>query len=578
MSLFNLKEVPFGDPPQWNFEAEAGIPTPMGPAHRIDYRDHSETGDCKFAWEPSRHGHLGVLARAYRLSGETRFASKVIEHISTWIEQCPFGQGMNWRSPLELSIRLINWTWALRLVRPALEEVLDARTGAWILASVHQHLREVARKYSKYSSANNHLIGEAAGVFVASNWFHILEGSAELSREARVLLEEEMANQVTADGAHVELATGYHLFVLEFFLYAAIIAREAGQPFSEAYHQGLRRMFSYVAGLHEGGELPMLNDADDGYVLDLHEGADRSRALLAVGAALFECPVMKAESRRFSDTAWWLLGDKGRTSFENSCLSTEALSCRAYKDAGHYLLQCGDRGADDRISVLFDCGPLGYGSIAAHGHADASSFTLRVGGKDVLVDPGTFDYFSFPAWRNYFRSTKAHNTVVVENADQSEMLGLFLWGHRATAQCTAWEISPSVSRVAGTHDGYQRKGFVAVQHARELQLDAENHRVVITDRLCAKQAGSWRIEMPFHFAEHCEVRADGGQGFAITWDGGHMRLTLAEGLATELIKGPQEPPYGWVSRGYHDKQPAPCLVARGTVTQDTTLVTTLEMD
>ena len=83
----------------------------------------------------------------------------------------------------------------------------------------------------------------------------------------------------------------------------------------------------------------------------------------------------------------------------------------ALSESGYYLLQRGDRDGDDRVSVLMDCGELGFLSLAAHGHADSLSLNVRVGGHDVLVDPGTFDYFADEQWRRYFRSTRAHNTI-----------------------------------------------------------------------------------------------------------------------------------------------------------------------
>ena len=71
--------------------------------------------------------------------------------------------------------------------------------------------------------------------------------------------------------------------------------------------------------------------------------------------------------------------------------------------------------------------PLGYLSIAAHGHADALSFTLSVGGNEILIDPGTFAYHTQKRWREYFRGTSAHNTLRVDGADQSVPGGNFLW-------------------------------------------------------------------------------------------------------------------------------------------------------
>jgi len=108
-----------------------------------------------------------MKGRAYRLTGETRFAQAVAEQIDSWLEQNPFGIGMNWRSGLELAIRLISWVWALDLIEGS--GVVDQRLRHRILDSAARHIWEIDRKYSRGSSVNNHLIGEAAGVFVAAD-------------------------------------------------------------------------------------------------------------------------------------------------------------------------------------------------------------------------------------------------------------------------------------------------------------------------------------------------------------------------------------------------------------------------
>jgi len=118
LTLFDLEDHDLGPAIDWNYEYKARRKTPLVSAPLIDYRDYAETGDCKFVWEPSRHCHLVTLARAYRVSGGQEFARLVLEHIESWMDQCPYGLGMNWRSPLELGIRLINLVWALELIRP----------------------------------------------------------------------------------------------------------------------------------------------------------------------------------------------------------------------------------------------------------------------------------------------------------------------------------------------------------------------------------------------------------------------------------------------------------------------------
>ena len=101
-----------------------------------------------------------------------------------------------------------------------------------------------------------------------------------------------------------------------------------------------------------------------------------------------------------------------------------------FSESGYYLMGSAFD-TPDEVRLLVDAGPLGYLSIAAHGHADALSFVLNVGDREILVDPGTYAYHTDPAWRRYFRSTRAHNTVGVDEQDQSVQAGNFMWTDHA---------------------------------------------------------------------------------------------------------------------------------------------------
>src|SRR5207245_173758 len=98
----------------------------------------------------------------------------------------------------------------------------------------------------------------------------------------------------------------------------------------------------------------------------------------------------------------------------------------AFPAGGYYVLGS-DLDQPAEVRVIADCGPLGYLSIAAHGHADALSFTLSIAGDEVLIDPGTYAYHTHSGWRAHFRGTAAHNTVRIDGVDQSVPAGNFLW-------------------------------------------------------------------------------------------------------------------------------------------------------
>jgi uncharacterized heparinase superfamily protein len=567
LTLFG-QERDLGVPIDWNRDPETGRRLPLGPSAFLDYRDYDVAGDVKMVWEPNRHHHLVLLARAWRATAERRHAEAVRAQLESWLEQCPYGRGLNWRSPLELAIRVINWVWALDLVRES--GVADDIFAARVARSAWLHLWTVARRYSRGSSANNHRIGEAAGVFVGSSYFPAFAESRAWREESRAILCEEILAQTDADGGSREHALGYHLFALELFLIAAVVAQRTSAPLPGAFLARLEKMLEFLAGFVEGGRtLPLFGDCDEGQVLDLG-GEDKARSLLATGAVLFGRADFKTRAGAWCEATRWLLGEGSGPAFARLA-EPEAtpLASRAFAESGYYLLQSGARGRPDALSVTFDCAELGFRTIAAHGHADALSFTLRAFGQDVLVDPGTYDYFRHPAWRDYFRSTRAHNTVVVDGEDQSVMRGPFLWGARARSRCVQWSPVPGGGVVAGEHDGYGRLAD-PVSHRRALALDGTRRRLIIHDRLEA--SGRHRAAVHFHFAEGCRVSARGPHAFDVDTGAGTATLTLDPRLRATVLRGSEDPIGGWVSRGYHRKSPSVTVVGEAEWSAETTFV------
>jgi hypothetical protein len=566
-SFFSLDDRHLGDPIDWNRDHESGAPTPRAFAASIDYRDVRIAGDAKVVWEPARHHQLIVLGRAYRASGDARYAREVVAQAASWLDQCPFGTGMHWRSPLELAIRAINWVWAFDLIRPA--GALHGAAAARLLNALHLHVWDIARKYSRGSSANNHLIGEAAGVFIASTCLPGLTESVRWLADSRRILEEEIHAQTYADGGSREQAFGYHVFVLQFLVLAAVAAKRSGVPFSAAFHERLQLMLDFAGAMAEGGTPPLYGDADDGYVADLGGDGREAREWVIAGKGLLGASDHAWDANVYGETAYWLLGSHTAT----SAATVRPLASRAFPESGRYLLQHGTQGGAGAVSVQFDCGDFGFGAIAAHGHADALAFTLRVSGTEVLIDPGTYDYFRFPEWRDYFRSTSAHNTVAVDRSEQSVAIGPFMWGVRARSACTAWEPRPDGGRVEGTHDGYARLAD-PVQHVRSIDLDAARRVLTIVDRLV--MTGEHTVDLYFHFSEHCKVHLS-GSAMEATGPFGSVRFEHDARLTSALLQGSTAPIGGWVSRAYHRKVPCTTAVLSGRFQGNTSLVTRIRL-
>lgn len=560
--LFDRCNVFLGDDIHWNYEPKAEKRTPVGPSWAIDERDYRETGDARWVWEPNRHHHFVVLARAYFLTGDLRFAREVIAQTQTWITQCPYGRGMNWRRPLELAIRITNWAHAWELIRPSGLMTRDVEER--VLPVVYQHLWEIQRDYSTHDSPCHRFLGEAAGVFIAGNYFSGFKACGRWCARARSILEREILRQTHDDGGHVEQSTAIHLFSLEWLLYAGLSARWSGHDFSSSYWSRVERMTQFIADLMEGGPLPMIGDADDSYVLKLGTAADRAAALLSLGATLFDRPDWASPTEDFDEPAVWLLARKHRRRSDSRGMEVATpLTSRALTTSGYYLLQTGHRGSRNAVSVLVDCGPLGHGRDAAHAHADALSLTLRIGGCDVLVDPGAFDSFTYPEWRDYFRSTRAHNTLVIDGENQSQSWGPFRWGCRAAARCLRWDACSGEPCMGGEHDGYATLSDPVI-HRRFVSLQPTHTTVVVRDELVAKK--QHEVSSFWHLGENCQASPIGEHAVRIDHPNGSVIMELARFFSIRLVRGIEHPPQGWISRGYHRRTPGLVIVAAARIT------------
>lgn len=556
--------------PDWFYDPVTGRRSaPEKYAFSINQRDEQQVGNIKQVWEISRLQHLTLLAAAWYLSHEDAYAQRVAEQLRSWWVENPFLSGVNWTSGIEVGIRLINFAWIRRLLNDWSEVADLFERNDLALNQLRWHQRYLAAFESRGSSANNHVIAEAAGQLAAScafPWF--AESGRWRARSAR-LLERELAHNTFPSGINRELASDYHGFVFELGLFAALEASAAGTPLSAATWRLLSAMADAMAALvDERTRPPRQGDSDEGRVVLLDAPADnRWPGLFALGDAAF------------GRLGWWpeTVPDAG------GVLASTLLGGRCeipgrpgerpsgFPDAGITILRTSGGGSPE-IWCRCDGGPHGFLSIAAHAHADALSVEVRHGGVDILADPGTYCYHGEPEWRSYFRSTLAHNTIEIAGTSQSLDSGPFMWQrHARTHVIQASELSWTAE-----HDGY-RSLSPSARHRRSVRLDPAAARLEITDVVIG---GGHDIRLAFHLGP--DVHAELADGCALLgWASPNVapraaRLELPGELTWSLHRGDTAPILGWYSPGLGHRVPSVTLLGQGRCAPGAPLITRLD--
>lgn len=564
--------------PDWFYDPVTGKSASADQyAFSINHRSESQTGNIKQIWEISRLHHLTLLAAAWFVSREDRYADRVADQLRSWWRSNPFLTGVHWTSGIEVGIRLMSLVWIRRLLNdwPPVSELFERDDLA--VAQIHWHQQYLAAFRSRGSSANNHVIAEAAGLLVASCAFGWFAESARWRQDAARLLERELLANTFPSGVNRELASEYQYFVAELVLVAAIEAQAAGCPLGEPAWQRLAATVdSGLAMADETSRAPRQGDGDEGRVLVLDAPASNGVPSLAALAAATLGPL-----------DWWppATGDV-RSSIVGSFVSAlpggagrgpegrPAQRPWRFPDAGLTILRTAE---DDTPEIWCRCdgGPHGFLSIAAHAHADALSVEVRYGGVDVLADPGTYCYHGEPAWRSYFRSTIAHNTVEVGGQSQSKEGGPFLWVRHADAsELDVRDVGDAVEWTA-EHGGYSSLRPPA-KHRRCVRLDRAARGIDIVDEI---DGGQHEIRLAFHFGPQIEVELLGPNA-VLSWSteqsSGSARIDLPESLEWQLHKGEEDQILGWYSEGLGRRVPAFSLVGSGVSAVDIPLCTRLQ--
>jgi hypothetical protein len=512
----------------------------------IDFRHDGARGDIKYVWEINRLQFLVALAADAVLTRRREPIAAIEAAVASWHAANPPFRGVGWASGIEVALRAISLVLVVSLVGPQLARDATRRIGEILHASAFW----LPRYPSRYSSANNHLVAELAGEYVLA---HALGRNP---RRAEAGLVAESTRQILADGAPAEQTPTYGAFTAEMILLCAAIGRATGHPLPRATLDRLGAFTDFVVAL--GVPTPGYGDDDEGRLMTLGSESDYA---VSVAAAIAGFLARRGPTPPPGDLRAELFG----TPFD---LDVPEPGLTTFPQGGLSVWHGAIAGRDARLT--FDHGPLGYLSIAAHGHADALAVTLALDGAPVLVDPGTWLYGSGGPWRSWFRSTPAHNTLNLEGASQSVMSGAFNWSSKAMATLAESGRDPH-PWLRASHDGYVKRFGRRVQRAIEI----EEGSIAVTDQLLG--GPSREAEIVFQLAPGLEAEVEAATVTVRRGTEPLLRLDFPPSGTVATATGEDRPAGGWVSPRFGIKLPATRLSWRGPVGEGavTTVLTPL---
>ncbi len=476
------------------FGGKETSPWPLIPSSNLNYRERNDIGDARMNWELNKHFQFAILAKNYYATLDSKYLDELIELFNDWNDKNPFLWGISWVSAIEIAERSMNWCYMYAFLYGALhKEITNAEADKInaLLPSVRIGIINMAdyisHHYSQFSSANNHLIVEISAVLHAG----ILFNYKPWITLAESILTREIFLQNYSDGINKEESEYYQTFEMEVLALDLRLLRLNDIEPSRPWDKLLKSMSRYISNsIGDHDEIISFGDDDDGRIIDFHGGCNHFKYTLELMSLLLderytELSLTDSDdnssnmfSSPISETVLWLFSKEDIVKSKDKSYYRRNTSV-VRPEGGMTVFRTSDENDTiPDILIGIDHAPLGYGSIAAHGHSDALSFQMFADGTRIFADPGTYIYHCDTESRNEFRRTSRHNTVCINGIDQSDMLGPFLWGRKAECTLDGFTSSEDIDEVMASHNGY-----APIMHTRKFTFKKKEGILLIEDWL-----------------------------------------------------------------------------------------------
>jgi hypothetical protein len=477
--FFSIQKKFLGKNYDWFCNPETG--KRFSETHWTKIPDFSKAyGDIKFVWEKARFGFILDFIRYDWHSGidQSQF---ILREIESFIDCNPVNIGPNWKCSQEMSIRLINWSFALHYYSNSIN--LDNRLFQKIMNSIYWHLDHIYKNinFSRIAVRNNHAITETLMLYLSRFLFPFFDKSKEWSRKGKKWFLEEIDYQIYEDGTYLQFSMNYHRVVVQLMTLAIAFAKKNNDSLPQRFYEKGKKSLSFLCSSmqYENGYLPNYGANDGALFFKLNDAdfRDFRPQLQALAYALnqpFDCPI------EFEDYQW--MGFDKQTFQNSNCVSKSKIN---HFPVGGY------------SSVKL---PNSFTFIRCGSHKDRPSqadnlhLDIWVDGKNIFRDAGTFKYNVSDHLIKYYFGTRGHNTVMLGDNDQMEKGERFIWYN--WTQAVNLDIKEEVDRIhiKGAIQAFKQLGN-GIIHFREVIINKSGTTWKIKDSIENKPKGLNMIQI-----------------------------------------------------------------------------------
>lgn len=540
----NVWEV--GALPQWHRNALTGQTAPVN-RHWSQIPDF-EFGDIKAIWEPSRFGFAYALVRSYWRTGDERHAESFWQLVEDWREHNPPQLGPNWKCGQEIAFRIMAWVFGLYGFLAAPATTSERATALAQMIAVSAHRIEANLNYA-LSQRNNHGISEGMGLWLVGLLFPEFRRAEFWREKGRQVLERLGRELIYDDGSFVQHSVNYHRLMLHDYLWAVRLGDLNEQPLSDTLRERVAKATEFLYQIQdtETGQVPYYGQNDGALILPLNN-CDYQDFRPVVQAGYY----LATGKRCYASGPWdedllWLFGPEALQA-EVAPLARSDFRADA---GGYYTLRSQNGFVFVRCATHTD----------RPGQADMLHVDLWWQGLNIALDAGTYSYNAPAPWDNPLAHTRYHNTVTVDDVDQMDRVGRFLWLPWLRSQVSFMHRSAfgTLAYWEGAHDGYRRLPDPVI-HRRGMLHVADDAWLVL-DYLQGQDEHDFRLHWLFPDWPY-EWRHDAGEFTLQTPRGAyhvHVTTTLAS-RQWSLVRAEESTPKGWRAPYYSYREPALSLV------------------